>query len=351
MTPFMMSPRRILIIRLSAIGDVVMASPLIKALRRTYPGASLTWLVEPGAAGLLRHNPDLDEVIVWPREEWRALWRARRYDAWWRALRSFIRDLRRRRFDLVLDIQGLLKSALWARLSGAPARIGLGSREGGALLMTRVITRPRDDARIGSEYRHLCETLGLASGGFAMDIALGDEDEAYARAYAAATGPYAAFCPFTTRPQKHWFEERWPRLAEAVSTDLGLTPVLLGGPADRDAAARLQQASPRLCSLAGETTLTQSAALIKHAACVVGVDTGLTHLGLAFNVPTVALFGSTRPYLDTTRANARVLYHRLDCSPCRRHPTCGGAYTCMRLIEVSEVADALARLLGKGARA
>lgn len=344
-------PRRILIIRLSAIGDVVMASPLIKAVRRRYPDARLAWLVEPAAAGLLRDNPDLDELIVWPRAEWRALWRARRYRAWGKTVRAFIHELRRRRFDLALDLQGLLKSALWARLSGAPERIGLGSREGGARLMTRVVVRPRDDARIGSEYRHLAETLGLTVGDFRMDIALNEEDERYARDYAAGIGPYVVFCPFTTRPQKHWFEERWPPLAEAIHTRLGLTPVLLGGPGDMAAAARLQQAGPRLRSQAGLTTLTQSAALIKHATGLVGVDTGLTHMGIAFGIPTVALFGSTRPYLDTTRPNARVLYHRLDCSPCRRHPTCGGAYTCMRLIEVDEVADTLARLVNTGARA
>ncbi|MCC6208703.1 MAG: glycosyltransferase family 9 protein [Gammaproteobacteria bacterium] len=345
------SPSRILIIRLSAIGDIVMASPLIKTLRRSYPNARLSWLAEPAAAGLLRDNPDLDEVIVWPRAEWRALWNARRYHAWWSAVRDFVRVLRRRRFDLVLDVQGLLKSAAWARLSGAPVRIGLGSREGGALLMTQVIARPRSDARIGSEYLHLARELGLDSGDFAMDIALGADDEAFARARAAETGPYAVLCPFTTRPQKHWFEERWPELAEQLRARFGLTPVLLGGPDAREAAARMQQACPALRSQVGGTTLTQSAALIKHARCLIGVDTGLTHMGIAFNVPTVALFGSTRPYLDTTRANARVLYHRLECSPCRRHPTCGGAYTCMRLIEVNEVADTLAVLMHGETRA
>lgn len=351
MTPLKSSPRRILIIRLSAIGDIVMASPLIKALRGRYPDARLSWLAEPAAAGLLRDNPDLDEVIIWPRAEWRALWNERRYLAWWNAARDFIRALRDRRFDLVLDAQGLLKSAAWARLSGAPVRIGLGSREGGALLMTRVIARPRSDARIGSEYLHLARELGLDSADFAMDIALGADDEAFARTYAAETGPYAVLCPFTTRPQKHWFEDRWAQLARRIHARLGLTPVLLGGPDARDAAARLQHDSPALRSRVGTTTLTQSAALIKHARCLVGVDTGLTHMGIAFNVPTVALFGSTCPYLETTRANARVLYHRLDCSPCRRHPTCGGAYTCMRLIEVDEVADTLALLMNGETRA
>jgi heptosyltransferase-1 len=340
--------RRILLVRLSAIGDVVMATPLIGALRRSYPGAYIAWLVEPAAAGLLRHNPDLDEVIVWPRGEWRELRRAGRHAAWLGAVRDFARGLRRRRFDLAIDAQGLLKSAWWARLSGARVRIGLGSREGSRWLMTRVIREEGDGARIGSEYLHLARALGLAIDGFGMNVALGQADEAWARDWAGRTGPYAVFCPFTTRPQKHWFEERWIELAEAVKTRFGLTPVLLGGPGDREAAARMRAASPLLASEAGELTLARSAALIRHAACLVGVDTGLTHMGVAFGIPTVALFGSTRPYTDPARANARVLFEPLECSPCRRRPTCGGQFTCMRVLEVEAVAGTLGGLLAGG---
>lgn len=339
------APSHILIIRLSAIGDVVFASPLIKALRRSYPGARLAWLVEPAAAALLRHNPDLDEVIVWPRGEWRALIKARRYAECWREVRRFISELRQRRFDLVLDTQGLLKSALWAYLSGAKQRIGLGSREGGQYLMTRVLPRHGAEPRIGSEYLRLAEALGLQIGDFAMDIALSADDEAYARDFAERHGPYVVLCPFTTRAQKHWFEQRWAQLAQSVKNGLGLTPVLLGGPSDRQAASRILAQAPVLLSQVGDTSLSQSAALIKHAVALVGVDTGLTHMGIAFDVPTLALFGSTCPYTDTTRANAKILYHRLQCSPCRRHPTCGGDFTCMRLIDVEEVRTELADLL------
>lgn len=337
--------RRILLIRLSAIGDVVMATPLIRALRRSYPEAYLAWMVESVAAGLLRNNAELDELIVWPRAEWRALRRSGRYGAWLAAIRDFASGLRRRHFDLVIDAQGLLKSAAWARLSGAPCRIGLRSKEGSRLLMTRVINDDSDGTRIGSEYLALARELGLETGDFSMDIAIGQGDEAWARAWAERTGPYAVFCPFTTRPQKHWFEERWVELAETIRIRLGLTAVLLGGPDDRAAADRMQAANPALINEVGQLSIGQSAALIKHAACLVGVDTGITHMGIAFGIPTVALFGSTRPYLDTTRANARVLYEPLDCSPCRRHPTCGGQYTCMRLIEVERVVETLADLV------
>jgi heptosyltransferase-1 len=148
-------------------------------------------------------------------------------------------------------------------------------------------------------------------------------------------------CPFTTRPQKHWFEERWAELAGRLTADLGLPVVMLGGPADREAAARIRaQAGEGLIDLAGGTGLLEAAATIARASLVVAVDTGLGHMGIAFGRPSLLLFGSTCPYRDTTHANARVLYHPLPCSPCRRRPTCGGELTCMKLIAVDEVVSA-----------
>ena len=152
---------RVLVVRMSAIGDIVMASALIPALRRTWPEARLAWLTEPAGAALLRHNPRLDEVLVWPRGEWLQLRRERRFGELARAVWRFGRELRTRRFDLVLDAQGLLKSAVWARLTGAPRRIGLGSREGGQWLMTETLGRRTVSRRIGAEYRLLAEHLGL----------------------------------------------------------------------------------------------------------------------------------------------------------------------------------------------
>jgi len=330
----------ILIIRLSAIGDVVFASPLIKALRRRYPDAKISWLIEPAAAALLKNNPELDEVILWPKGEWKQLWRERKFLTLARQLRQFIRRLKSHKFDCAIDLQGLLKSAVWAYFSGAEQRIGLGSKEGSERMMTRVISRQSDNPRIGSEYFGLAQELGLDVAEFEMDIALSAEDEAF-----PGTGieyqDYAVICPFTTRPQKHWREDRWPVLAENIKAEQNLPVVMLGGPADVEAAARIAAANPQIINMAGKSSLMQTAALIKHASLLVGVDTGLTHMGIVFNVPTVALFGSTCPYTDTTRANARVLYHKMGCSPCRRKPTCNGDFTCMKKIEIAEIMSTL----------
>jgi heptosyltransferase-1 len=346
------APRRILVIRLTAIGDVVMASPLIPALRRTYPSAHIAWLVGPVAKDLLTSNPALNEVLVWPRYEWRRLARSGKLVELTRQIRVFVRELRTRRFDWTLDLQGLMKSAVWALLSGARERIGLDSREGGRLLMTRIVRSPRGDRRIGSEYLHLARELDLSIDGFLMDVAVAPQDSRAADGLLAkhgVSGHYGVLCPFTTRPQKHWVEDRWAKLGEQLGQDLSWKWVILGSRSDSPAGQRIRYMAPAWTEdLTGETTLGQAAALVQGARALVGVDTGLTHLGIALRVPTVTLFGSTCPYLDPAVPSARVIYHRLPCSPCRRHPTCGGAYTCMRGISVEEVASTLRALLGQG---
>ena len=347
-----MNPHRILIVRLSAIGDVVMASGLIPALRARWPDAQISWLTEPATVPLLSHHPELHEVIVWPRAEWRRFWRERRLASLWAAIRRFRAGLRERRFDLVLDAQGLLKSGLMAWMTGASRRVGLLSREGSQWLMTeRVGAPPGDDLRMSHEYRDLADHLGAPAGSFKLALAVGDAPREAARVALADAGigsrrgsRYAVLAPFTTRPQKHWFEDCWAGLAQALQAD-GLVPVILGGPADREAADRIAAASSSIVNLAGRLKLDETVAAIAGASLLVGVDTGLTHMGTALEVPTVGLFGSTRPYLDALTPNTTILYQALDCSPCRRHPTCGGAFHCMRHWTVDLVMGAVRRLV------
>ncbi|MBL8438740.1 MAG: lipopolysaccharide heptosyltransferase II [Zoogloeaceae bacterium] len=332
---------RILIVRTSAIGDIVFASPIAAALRATYPDAHIAWLAEPGLGALVADDPTVDEILVWPKAEWQRLWRERRWLTLAGAIRKFRTTMRAHRFDIAIDLQGLLKSGLVTWLSGAPRRIGLGSREGSHLLMTEVIPKGGIMERISSEYRFLAAQLGLPADPFVPTLHVNPEADSRARARLAelgiAPGTYAVLAPFTTRPQKHWFEDAWQALAPLIPQRLGLTPVMLGGPADVAAAARIASPGAGIVNLAGSTSLAETVALIAHAGLVIGVDTGLTHMGIGLARPTVALFGSTRPYLDTGRPNARVIWLGLACSPCRRHPTCHGAFTCLRDISPERV--------------
>lgn len=333
--------KRLLLVRTSAIGDVVFASPFAAAVKRTWPDCHVAWMVEPGIHELLTADPCIDELILWPKAEWKRLWKEKRFAALFERVRDFRRALRARRFDVAIDMQGLLKSGLLTWASGARRRIGLGSREGSQWLMTEVVKRGGIERRISSEYLYLAEQLGLDVGEFLPRLCVADTTEARVQALLAehdlAPGRYAVFAPFTTRPQKHWFEDAWQALGPKVRDAFGLTPVILGGPADKEAASRIASATPGMISLAGATRLPEAAALIRHAGLLVGVDTGLTHMGTAFATPTVALFGSTCPYQDTGRPNGRVIWLGLPCSPCRRRPTCGGAYTCLRDISAERV--------------
>ena len=333
------SVNKILIVRLSAIGDVVMATPLIGALKRTWPDSEISWLVEKSAAPLLQHHPDLDEVIVWPRDEWRRMFSGGRYFKLTFSLFSFIRGLQRRKFQLALDVQGLLKSGIWVFLSGAKHRIGVGSREGSRFLMTEVIDRSRVKNRISSQYFLLAEEMGLDTNDFKMVLEVGEAAERFATEFKDNLGSgYAVLCPFTTRPQKHWIEERWRELADRIIDKLELTVVLLGGPDDEDTGGRIAKpVHPRILNMTGKTTIQQAAALIKGSSLLIGVDTGLTHMGFALDVPTIALFGATAPYLNTEGTSGTVLYHPHECSPCRRNPTCEDLFPCMDAISVDEV--------------
>lgn len=341
--------KKILCIRLSAIGDIVMASPLIKCLRLRYPDAHIAWLVQSEAQDLLTANPLLNEVIVWPRSHWKKLLFDFHFIQLIREVRTFITSLRSRHFDTVIDLQGLLKSGIWAWLTGATARIGLGSKEGSAFLMNQIIEKPDGDDRIGPEYRHLARVLGLECSEFKMDVALTDDDRRYASQLIESnklTKGFVVVCPFTTRPQKHWVEKHWGILAEKLHLQYGMKTIILGGPDNIEAAKRIiDDRQHIMISLAGSTRLRQAAAVISKASILVGVDTGLTHMGIAFDVATLALFGSTRPYLQTGNDNTVVICKYLECSPCGRNPTCGGAFTCMTSVTVDEVMSHVSRLI------
>ncbi|MFZ0612842.1 MAG: glycosyltransferase family 9 protein [Desulfobacterales bacterium] len=341
--------KRILIIRPSAIGDIVMASPMIRVLRNSWPQATIAWLADPSVKCLLDHHPALDEVICWSKGYWRQLARQGRLVRLGAEIRTFSKELRQRRFDLALDAQGLLRSRLLAWMSAAATRIGFASKEPGRHLMTRIVSRGPNSKEMSSEYRHLMLTLGLAPGPFAPEIALSPADSAAARRIRAGQGfanGYAVICPFTTRPQKHWIEARWAETTARLATQFNLAVALLGGPQDAAAARRIVgRSGVGITDLTGKTTLGQAAALVEQAALVIGVDTGLTHLGTAFKRPTIALFGATCPYLSTVNRGTIVVYNRLTCSPCKRKPTCAGRYDCMKAIGTADVLQAVHGLL------
>lgn len=337
---------RILIVRLSALGDVVLSSGLIPALLSLWPEVQISWLVEAPAAPLLKHNPRLHEVIVLPSARWKSLWREGQKLQAIREIRRFRAELRRRNFELVIDPQGLLKSGLMAWFTGAPRRVNLKPRESSQWLMHESV-RPALPAAdelpvVAHEYRDLAVYLGAEAHSYRMDLAVGQaaQQQARSRLEQLKVGPkYAVLAAFTTRPQKHWIESHWADLAAGLLKQ-GLTPLLLGGPGDREAAQRIAASHSAIVNLVGQFKLDETVAVINDSSLLVGVDTGLTHMAIALAIPTVALFGSTTPYLSGPDARTQVLYEQLACSPCNRKPTCDGRFDCMRQLDVARVLKA-----------
>jgi heptosyltransferase-1 len=341
---------KILIIRLSAIGDVFFCTSLLKGLKELHPASEVTWLTEPMGARILCGHPLLDRLLTLPRRQWVADFKGLHWIRLAGSMRTFLKDLRRDHFDLVIDPQGLLKSAIWAKAARADRRIGVNGRDGSRHLYDTVIRmEAQPQPPILSEYRKLLELLGGDPARASMQLHVVDTHQQQADAFLKdhnAAQP-VVFCPFTTRPQKHWFNKEWARLGE-ILTEAGLGPVvILGGPGDGEAAREIarQMSTEPVIAAGEERPIGFALGILKRARGIVGVDTGLTHAGIAFNRPTLCLFGSTRPYVKTGSPWARVLYHDLDCAPCKRHPTCDGRFDCMRLHTAETVARNIMELM------
>lgn len=336
---------RILIVRLSALGDVVFATALLASLRQRWSQAYIAWLLQESVAGLLESEVApggrLDERIAVPAKIYQSP----------SALRELRRKLRVRKFDWVLDVQGLLKSRVLAGLSPGATRVGFESSEPGGFLLDHRLPKGGDARDISSEYRHFAiELTGLDPGPPRLPVhATNAETVAAAmRGYGLQPG-FIALCPFTTRPQKHWFEEHWASTARLLSPAHQRRCVIFGGPGDRTAAARMMREMPAgSLDLSGQTRLADLPGWLSQAGVVIGVDTGLTHIGIAVQRPVVALFGSTRPYTQGADSPLTVLYEDLSCAPCKRRPTCDGRWTCMRQLSPARVAAAAAQWLGGG---
>ena len=343
--------KRVLIIRPSAIGDIVMASPMIAAIRKAWPQAHIAWLADDTVYGILDHHPDLDAVVYWSKEKWRHHLKSIQFLKLLSEIKRFSNVLRKQQFDLAIDAQGLFRSRFLAWLSHSKERVGLESREPGRFLMTKIISRGKDKRAMSSEYRQLIHSIGLNPGNFDPKIVLSLNDQNTAGNLLSelnVNNGFALFCPFTTRPHKHWFPERWAELANYLSEHFNLPSLILGAKRDQGASRQIQAlAGVPLYDLTGQTSLGEAAAIVALADVVIGVDTGMTHMGTAFKRPTIALFGATCPYVHTASAETIVIYVPQTCAPCKRKPSCNGRYDCMAAITVKQVCKAAKKLLEK----
>lgn len=283
---------RVLFVKLSSLGDVIHHCPAVSDLRARRPEIAIDWAVEEAYAPLVRLHPAVSGAIAVGLRRLRSRPLA---PGAWGALAGARRALRERRYDWVVDTQGLLKSVAVARLARGPAfgydRTSIRERSAarfydqGIAVSKRLHAVERNRRLVGAVFGYAPEgppDYGLAAPGAAPAW--------------VPPGGYVVALHATSRRDKRWPEDRWRALAARLRAE-GLAMVYPGGsPAERDDAARLAEATPGAIAAPG-MDLPEAASLLAHASAVVGVDTGLTHLAVALGTPTVGLYVATQPGL------------------------------------------------------
>jgi lipopolysaccharide heptosyltransferase I len=345
--------RRFLVIRLSAIGDVVRTLPAVKGLRERYPDAYIAWLVEEKSSDILLDSPYVDKVIVFPRLQLTGKAGGRLSPgARSASLSRFISELRAEKFETVLDFHGILKSGLLALLSGAKERIGFRrdyTKEFNWLFINRAMVPPGH--RISRFERNVSLVTYLDAAPSDLDVRISVPQEVKERIDTKLqpfndSKPLVAIHPATSRPFKHWDTRNFARVADRLLTDEVAQVLITYGPGEEDVAKRVvSEMGPGGAPIVESASLREYAWLIKRADLYFGSDTGPMHIASAMGTPVVALFGPTDPAVNSPyRQPHRVLYRALPCSPCRER-RCARNLECMTSITADEAYEAIVDML------
>jgi lipopolysaccharide heptosyltransferase I len=362
---------RILLIKPSAVGDVIHALPVLVKLRARYPTARIDWLLSPHIAELVRHHAALSNVILFERDQYTRCWRS------WLAATGLVQLpvlLRRNRYDVVIDLHGQFRSAVLALASGAPVRIGFdrprgpaasdrqlvpeayrhgwtGAREGAWLAYTHRIPIPRLDVHAVDRYLWLAPLLGLDDRPPDMSIPFAQIAEARVNALfrheAVAGKPLAILVPGTQWQTKRWHAEGFAEVAQHLMRT-GRTVALAGSENECARCTEVAVRCPGVVDLCGRTTLTELAALIRRAEVCVTNDSGPMHLAAALGRPVVSVFGPTDPvWIGPYRRPDAVVRAGVSCAPCylRKMRHCPHAHRCMTEVTAATVIERIESVL------
>jgi heptosyltransferase I len=333
----------ILIVKLSAIGDVLHTLPSLMELRKLYPNAHITWVVEEAAADLIKNHPALDAVIISRRKSWMKNFNPRGIRHSLKEIRSFIKELRQRPYDLVIDFHGLLKSSLVVLISGGKRKLGYDSlQELSGLFLNEKIPEDMNEHAV-DRYLDFPRYLGAKTG--RAEFALPVDGEAEARTklllkkYDLTEKKYIAINPIAFWGTKLWDNEKFARLADLITGELNIKVVFTGSERKKIEEITSRMAA-KAVNLGGETSLLELASLYRKALMLITTDSGPMHLAAAVGTPVVALFGPTDPARTGPYGLGHTVIRRsLSCSPCflKRCST----RKCMQDIAIEEVLAAV----------
>lgn len=328
-----LEPRRICIVKPSSLGDVVHAFPVLHALRARWPEARISWVINRSLRGLVDGHPEIDEVISYDRG------RAGFTPSGVQTVAALLERLRRERFDLTIDLQGLLRSGLMTAATMAPTRVGLrGSREGAFWFYTHQLAGPIGSCHEVDRLLQVAEAFGAEISHPRFILAVTDHDRDWARrVLEAVPKPRIVLNPGARWMTKRWPPEHFAAVGRLAASELGAGLIGVGAADDRPLVDSIRDALDpiRLLDLCGKTSLPRLAALAAEADLFVSNDTGPLHLAAAAGARVIGLFtctdpGRTGPYGD----RARVVASKIGCA---------ASYlkTCGRLDCMTELGPAL----------
>lgn len=345
-------PPRILIVRLSSVGDVVHALPVLTGLRKCFPNAYLAWIVEEKARQVVEHHPLLNEVIVFEKARWKETVKQQGMLHSLGELRDLAQLLKSRKFDIAIDLQRLLRSGLITFFSGARIRLGFAdAREHSHVFYNVKIPVPQ---RIHAIDRYFLAVKFFKDNGLKPEFSfpLRAEEEYSAQQFLAAHQLLNSFLvgifPTASLPHKCWNIERFALLADTLSANYRAKILLFAGKHEEEAAQEMaHRMAQKPTLIPSHADLRTMAALIARCRLFVSNDTGPLHIAVALQIPVVGLYGpfdphSTGPYGE----KSIILYHQFPCAPCIRHPICQN-FDCMKSISVDEALQAVRTLLQK----
>lgn len=310
----------ILIVKLSAIGDVIHTLPSLTALRKLYPDAHITWVVEEAAADIIKNHPHVDSVLISRRKNWIKYLRKGEFSRPLREMRAFLRELRQRPYDLVIDFHGLLKSAIIVLLSGGKRKLGYDSlQELSGLFYNEKIP---EDMNKHAVDRYLDFPHYLGAPVDKPDFILPADSSAQVLVQSLleknylADKKFIAVNPVAYWETKLWDNEKFARLADLIKTKLDIEVVFTGSER-KPMEEIISRMSTKAVNLSGETSLPALAYLYREALMVITTDSGPMHLAAAVKTPVVALFGPTDPQRTGPYGQGHTIVRTdLPCSPC-----------------------------------
>lgn len=324
-----------------------MTMPAVQSIKRAFPAANLSWLVEGGVGELLSHQSFVDRVIAFPRGRIEGALRKGNLVSAGRQLAAFARALRDEEYDVVVDFHGIVKSALLTRTARAARRIGFDrtyAKEASWLVYDERVGS--HEKRLHKVERNMLLSAHLGAGDTSgLDLTVPPEAAAYVDGFlsrSGVTGPFFAVNPFCSKGSefKRWDLANYGELVRRAVDETGTPVVILWGPGEEAEARYLEELSQGRAMCACPTTVCQALALLASSALYIGGDTGIMHLAALARVPVVAIFGPTDHLVNGPYGDGHTIVRRgVACSPCRDKECRKG--DCLRSITVEEVFHAV----------